>query len=373
MKSTFEPLGKYIHDVDIRNTDMSVTKLMGVNLSKQMMPSVANIIGTDLSVYKIVKKRQFACKLMSVGRDACLPIALKLDDEPVIISSAYYAFEVNDENVMLPEYLMMCFLRPDFDRELWFRTGGDVRGGITWETFCNIKIPVLPYTDQLKIVQDYQVIINRTNLLKTINNNLEAQAFTLFEKVVRNCTDKQPLMKFGKVVTGKTPSTEISDYYGDDVPFIKTPDMHGNLYVVSWESSLSKYGADSQSNKYLPPNTVIVSCIGANAGEVSLTSCTAQTNQQINAVITDYPRFLYCALIKCRDELRALGDAGSTMININKSLFENYQIVCPKRDVLDMTEAELIPIFDSIKNNLKEMVVLEKLAHLVMNRLSMNN
>ena len=131
MRSTFEPLGKFIHEVDVRNADLSVTKLMGVNLSKQMMPSVANIVGTDLTAYKVVNKGQFVCKLMSVGRDACLPIALKHDDEPVIISSAYYAFEVNDENEMMSEYLMMCFLRPDFDRELWFRTGGDVRGGVT--------------------------------------------------------------------------------------------------------------------------------------------------------------------------------------------------------------------------------------------------
>ena len=168
----FEPLGNYIHEVDVRNTDLSITKLMGVNLSKQMMPSVANIIGTDLSVYKIVKERQFACKLMSVGRDACLPIALKLDAEPVIISSAYYSFEVNDENEMLPEYLMLCFLRPDFDRELWFRTGGDVRGGVTWDAFCNIEIPVKTIDEQRIIVRDYQVINNRIDLLQKKNQAL---------------------------------------------------------------------------------------------------------------------------------------------------------------------------------------------------------
>ncbi len=84
----YKRIGDLVHQVDIRNTDLSVTKLMGVNLAKEFMPSVANIVGTDLSKYKVVRKGQFACKLMSVGRDVRLPIAYKTDDEPIIISSA---------------------------------------------------------------------------------------------------------------------------------------------------------------------------------------------------------------------------------------------------------------------------------------------
>ena len=173
MKLTFKPLGNYIHEVDQRNTDLSITKLMGVNLSKQMMPSVANIVGTDLSVYKVVKRNQFACKLMSVGRDACLPIALKTDDDPVIISSAYYAFEVNNETEIMSDYLMMCFLRPDFDRELWFKSGGDVRGGVSWEDFCKMEIPYLPLIEQQQLVNEYQVISDRIKTLEGITQKIE--------------------------------------------------------------------------------------------------------------------------------------------------------------------------------------------------------
>ena len=77
MKSNYKRLGDYIHEVDVRNTDLSVTELLGVNLSKELFPSIANIIGTDLSKYKIIKQRQFGCKFMSVGRDGILPISLK--------------------------------------------------------------------------------------------------------------------------------------------------------------------------------------------------------------------------------------------------------------------------------------------------------
>ena len=187
----YKRIGDLVHQVDIRNTDLSVTKLMGVNLAKEFMPSVANIVGTDLSKYKVVRKGQFACKLMSVGRDVRLPIAYKTDDEPIIISSAYYSFEVNDDNEILSEYLMMCFSRTEFDRELWFYSGGDVRGGINWDTFCNTKVPVPSMTDQLRIVKAYKAITDRIELKKRINDNLEATALAIYKEtfITQNSSD----------------------------------------------------------------------------------------------------------------------------------------------------------------------------------------
>ena len=106
----YKRLGDYIREVNVRNRELKVTDLLGVNLSKQFFPSIANIIGTDLSKYKIIKKGQFGCKFMSVGRDGILPISLMQDDKPAIISSAYYVFEIKDQNVLLPDYLMMWLL-----------------------------------------------------------------------------------------------------------------------------------------------------------------------------------------------------------------------------------------------------------------------
>ncbi len=120
---------------------------------------------------------------MSVGRDACLPIALKLDEDPVIISSAYYSFEVNDEAEMMSEYLLMCFLRPDFDRELWFKTGGDVRGGVTWEEFCNIKIPYFNHDEQVEIVNVYMTLKNRAKILREENDVLFKCLIELYKKI----------------------------------------------------------------------------------------------------------------------------------------------------------------------------------------------
>ena len=87
-------LGNYIREVNLRNRDLKVTKPMGINIDKYFMPSVANVIGTDLSVYKLVAKKQFACNLMHVGRDERIPMAMLTDNNPIIVSPAYFVFEV---------------------------------------------------------------------------------------------------------------------------------------------------------------------------------------------------------------------------------------------------------------------------------------
>ena len=178
----WERLGNLIENINERNTDLKVSLLLGVNLDKKFFPSIANIIGTDLSTYKIVRKGQFACKLMSVGRDGVLPLGFLEDYDEAIVSGAYYAFKVKDETIILPQYLMLCMSRKEFDRELWFRSGGDVRGGTSWEELCSIKIPVPTLEEQQQIVNSYKSIEERIKLKKQINDNLEAQAITLFNE-----------------------------------------------------------------------------------------------------------------------------------------------------------------------------------------------
>ena len=178
----YKRLGDYIREVNVRNRDLKVTDLLGVNLSKQFFPSIANIIGTDLSKYKIIKKGQFGCKFMSVGRDGILPISLMQDDKPAIISSAYYVFEIKDQNVLLPDYLMMWLRRPEFDRQLWFYSGGDVRGGVNYDDFCEMPIAVPSITRQCEIVAEYETLTNRIRLNNQMIQHLEATAQALYRK-----------------------------------------------------------------------------------------------------------------------------------------------------------------------------------------------
>jgi type I restriction enzyme S subunit len=136
MKSNYKCLGDFIKPIKVRNSELKANDLQGINVNKHFMPSVANIVGTDLSNYKLVQKNQFACNRMHVGRDYRIPIAVSESDEPFMVSPAYDVFEIKNPKELLPEYLMMWFSRKEFDRNAWFYTDADVRGGLPWNSFC---------------------------------------------------------------------------------------------------------------------------------------------------------------------------------------------------------------------------------------------
>lgn len=189
MKSNYEPLGKHIQLVDYRNSEEVTSTVLGISIDKEFMPSVANVIGTDLSRYKLISKGLFACNPMHVGRDERLPIALYEKDSPAIVSPAYFMFEIIDRDVLNEEYLMMWLRRPEFDRECWFMTDGSVRGGITWDDLCRIKLPVPSYARQCEIVESYRAITDRIALKRAENDNLaNTEQAILVETIGKNQT-----------------------------------------------------------------------------------------------------------------------------------------------------------------------------------------
>lgn len=181
-KTDYKRLGDYIREVDSRNRDLAVTKLMGINIGKFFMPSVANVIGTDLSNYKVVFRNCFACNLMHVGRDEKIPIALHDTDEKIIISPAYFVFEISKPEELLPAYLMMWFRRSEFDRNAWFYTDSDVRGGMSKDAFCDLKLPIPPISRQREIVAEYETLTRRIRLNERLISTLESAAQTLYRR-----------------------------------------------------------------------------------------------------------------------------------------------------------------------------------------------
>lgn len=181
MKSNYRRIGDFIRKVNDRNTELNVTNLMGINIDKFFMPSVANTVGTDMSKYRIVKKGQFACNRMHVGRDKRLPVAL-LKEEDIIVSPAYDVFEIIDQAILDPDYLMIWFLREEFDRSAWFYTDADVRGGLKWEDFCNIHLPVPSVVKQKQIVKEYYVLEDKINLNNSIIQRLEETAHAIYKQ-----------------------------------------------------------------------------------------------------------------------------------------------------------------------------------------------
>lgn len=321
----------------------------------------------DTSLYNVFYKKDF---VFNPARMELNSIVYNNVYEKAICSSLYEVFYVNRPDIVLPEFLALIVKQNWFTRYCEFLGSGSAREYCRVANISQIEINYPDLEEQRKIVKAYQTITNRVTLKQQINDNLEAQAFAIFKKNIADVDMLQPIYSFGKVITGKTPPTSVPEYYGNDIPFIKTPDMHGSVYTTSSECSLSTLGADSQSNKYIPEQTVIVACIGANAGEVSLTSYLAQTNQQINGVVTKYPCFLYFSVKTNTAELRALGEGSSTMININKTSFENYEIPTPDLEKLDLLEKQLKKFFALILYNQQEIDRLSEMKELLIAQIS---
>lgn len=189
MKLNYDILGNHIRLIDTRNRESITDRVLGINIDKFFMPSVANVIGTDLSKYKLITKGKFACNPMHVGRDERLPVALYDEEKPAIVSPAYFMFEVIDNSILNEDYLMMWFRRPEFDRICWLHTDGSVRGGITWDDICRLELPIPPIENQLEIVNSYKAITERIALKQKINDNLEATAQAYFDNLFFSCDD----------------------------------------------------------------------------------------------------------------------------------------------------------------------------------------
>ena len=200
-KAEYKRLGDYIREVNVRNRELKVTKPMGINIDKRFMPSVANVIGTDLSTYKLVSRMQFACNLMHVGRDEKIPMAMLTENKPIIVSPAYFVFEVIEPNVLLPEYLMMWFRRKEFDRNAWFYTDADVRGGMSKDALLDMRLPVPSITRQREIVSEYETLTNRIRLNNQMIQHLEATAQALYRKTFVDNIDKENLPEGWKMGT----------------------------------------------------------------------------------------------------------------------------------------------------------------------------
>jgi len=181
MQTNYKPLGEYIQPVDERNTSLEDLPLVGLSISKQFIKSVANIIGTDLSNYKTIKRNQFACSLMQVSRDGKIPIAM-YSEKKAIMSPAYPIFKVIDEELLMPEFLMMWFERSEFDRQASYYAVGGVRGNLPWEDFLELKLPVPPIEKQKEIVAEYNTIQNRIDLNDQLIQKLEETAQAIYRE-----------------------------------------------------------------------------------------------------------------------------------------------------------------------------------------------
>ena len=182
MRSTYKRLGPFIRKVDVRNTDLAVENLRGLSMTKEFREPTSNIVGTDMSKYKVVRFGQFTCDFMSTIRVHKLPVVLHVGQDPVIVSPAYQVFEVIDTKALLPEYLMMWFRRPEFDRYADFKCDSAIRGGFAWDEMCEVELPIPSIERQREVVREYRVVMDRIRLNERLNAKLEEAAQAIYKR-----------------------------------------------------------------------------------------------------------------------------------------------------------------------------------------------
>lgn len=181
MKLNYKPLGNYIQQVNVRNNELKVERLLGVSINKVLMPSIANTVGTNMKTYKIIKGNQFAYGSVTSRNGDKISIALLQDYDEAIVSQAYTVFRVKDENILNPEYLMMWFRRPEFDRYARFKSHGSARETFDWDEMQQTELPIPSIEKQNAIVKEYNTVVNRIKLNQQLNQKLEETAQALYK------------------------------------------------------------------------------------------------------------------------------------------------------------------------------------------------
>ena len=339
-----------------------------MNINKEFMPSVANTVGTNLANYKVIQRNQFAYNNMQVGRDRTIRVARYDDLNLSIISPAYKIFQIIDTNKLNSEFLMLYFLRSEFDRLCWFYTDSSIRGSLDWHQFCDIDVPVPPIEIQTKIVKIYNFLNERIKLKEKINKNLEDQLSLIFDDMFIKCSnyDEESLVKtdwekipkewenidFGdiiKITSGDRP---------DEKSEIKTSEFNIPLFGAS---KIMGYTKEFSYNE----DILIIGRVGTH-GVIQRVNYPCFPSDNTFVIKSEYYGFVY-QLLK-RIDYDSL-NTGSTQPLITQKSLKTVNVVLPDKNSLFSFEKISKTIFDKIYINQNEISILQKLRDTLLPKL----
>ena len=378
MKEGYRLLGDFIRQVDVRNTDGKEENLFGVSVQKMFIPSIANTIGTDFTKYKVVKRGQFTYIPDTSRRGDKIGIALLVDYPERLVSNIYTVFEVKDENELLPEYLMLWFSRPEFDRYARFKSHGSVREIMDWDEMCKVELPVPSIDKQRSIVKAYQTITERIELKRRINDNLEATIQAAFDKAFHDAGVSLPetIIKQNKVPQGWTDATvgdfasvqtgpfgsqlHNEDYVESGTPIITVEHMDGK-YIAHRNLPLVSQNDVDRLRKYdLHTGDIVFSRVGSvdRAVMVSqhedgwLFSGRCLRVRPYDPNTGSY--FLWWFNQPVIRQLVTASAVGATMPSINTSILNSIRIVFPQKDIVTQFCKMADGLIEIIATNLEE-------------------
>ena len=383
MKEGYRLLGDFIRQVDVRNTDGKEENLLGVSVQKMFIPSIANTVGTDFTKYKVVKRGQFTYIPDTSRRGDKIGIALLTDYDEGLVSNIYTVFEVKDENELLPEYLMLWFSRPEFDRYARFKSHGSVREIMDWDEMCKVELPVPSIDKQRSIVKAYQTITERIDLKRRINDNLVATVTAIYRRMFiegGRIYPTAPLKQLcSKIGSGATPKGGKTAYQESGVSLVRSTNVFDYAFSYDDLAHISDEQADQLSNVIVEENDVLFNITG-----VSVTRCCivpadvlpARVNQHVMILRpkTAMPMSYYIMTTLCSAEnkgkLMGIAQSGSTREAINKQEMESFSIpVPPTKEVQDF-EIKARGLYESVIRNTEEIMRLNVMQQLLLSQLS---
>lgn len=344
-KENYKRLGDYIREVDVRNRDLEVKELLGVSISKEFIPSIANIIGTDMSSYKVVESLQFAYGPVTSRNGDKVSIALYTGKEKIIISQAYTVFEIKNQQELLPEYLMMWFRRPEFDRYARFKSHGSAREIFSWEEMCDVFLPIPPIEQQRKIVAEYEAVSRKIRLNEQMITRLEETAQALYHKMFVDGIDKENLpegWRMGtigefckKTKSGGTPSrSNIKFWNNPQYRWLKSGEVANNI-IFDTEEYISEDALNRSSAKVIPEGTVVMAMYGATASQVAYLACQTTTNQACCNMITnsfEEAAYLYFHCLFKQGEIKRIANGGAQENLSQELICTQPMIICNNID-----------------------------------------
>jgi type I restriction enzyme S subunit len=273
---------------------------------------------------------------------------------------------------------MMWFRRPEFDRYARFMSHGSAREVFDIDEMNGIELPIPSITKQKEIVKEYNVILNRIANNQQLIQKLEETAQAIYTQWFVDDAEyeweKEVIKKFGNVVTGKTPSSECPEDFGNEMPFVTPGDFKNyNKYTLGAERNLSEVGYLKLKNKILPVGSVIVTCIGSDMGKITIASQECITNQQMNSIVVSqsyYTDYLYYALQSIANEIKGIAMGGSTMPMLSKSDFELIELTKPDNKILLNFEKLMKPINELSFTYSKENQMLTEMKNLLLSKLA---
>lgn len=272
MKEGYGLLGDFIRQVDVRNTDGKEENLLGVSVQKMFIPSIANTVGTDFTKYKVVKRGQFTYIPDTSRRGDKIGIALLTDYDEGLVSNIYTVFEVKDENELLPEYLMLWFSRPEFDRYARFKSHGSVREIMDWDEMCKVELPVPSIEKQRSIVKAYNTITDRIELKRKINDNLAAQcSCVMYDQYRSDAQNGNPWTKYTvqdlidkKYIDPPMDGNhgelhpKASDYVATGIPFVMANNLSDGFVDLSQCAFITEKQAKTLRKGFARPDDVLL-------------------------------------------------------------------------------------------------------------------